>query len=113
MRGAFLYLSQQRNLRRWMETSPEAQRLTSRFIAGLYLDDAVRVARELNGRGLLSSLDHLGENVASAQEANEARDAYLTALARVTQAGLPATISMKVTSLGLDISEELCRTNTN
>ena len=63
LRSAFLFLSQQKNLRHWMETSPVAQSLTSRFIAGLRLEDAVRVASDLQRSGILTSLDYLGENV--------------------------------------------------
>jgi proline dehydrogenase len=113
MRGTFLFLSQQKNLRQWMETSPHAQRLTKRFIAGLELGDALKVARELKNAGLLTSLDHLGENVTTEREARAARDSYLQALCALAQAQLPATISMKVTSLGLDISPDLCRENTD
>lgn len=94
-----------------METSATARRLTSRFIAGLSLDDGLRVARELQGRGVLSSLDHLGENVSTPGEAMIARDAYLAALRRIAAERLPSTVSMKVTSVGLDVSEELCRTH--
>jgi proline dehydrogenase len=113
MRGTFLYLAQQKNLRRWMETSPEARKLTSRFIAGMSLNDGLRVARELQAQGMLTSLDHLGENVTTDAEAGGARDAYLEALRRIAEGRLPATISMKVTSLGLDISPDLCRDNTD
>lgn len=113
MRGAFLYLSKQKDLRRWMETSPQARKLTSRFIAGLRLEDALRVAGELRSSGILSSLDHLGENVTTKAEARAARDAYLNALAALAAARLPSTISMKVTSLGLDLSPDLCRENTD
>lgn len=112
MRGAFLYLSKQKNLRRWMETSPQAHKLTSRFIAGLELDDALRVAEQLKSRSMLASLDYLGENIKTVGEARAARDAYILALTRSFEAQLGATISMKVTSLGLDISEKVCRENT-
>ena len=50
LRGAFLYLSRQKQLRGWMETSRLARPLTARFIAGLTLEDAVRVATELKAR---------------------------------------------------------------
>ena len=113
MRGAFLYLSKQKNLRQWFETSPDARKLTSRFIAGLRLEDALRVAAELRGAGILTSLDHLGENVTTEGEARAARDAYLNALSALMAAKLPSTLSMKVTSLGLDISPDLCRENTD
>lgn len=113
MRGAFLYLSRQPNVRRFLETSREARALTSRFIAGLTLEDGLRVARELDARGVMTSLDHLGENVTTEAEAIDAKQQYLTALHRIADARLPATISMKLTSLGLDVSEELGHANTD
>lgn len=94
-----------------METSPQAQKLTSRFIAGLTLEDGIRVIREVQARGATTSIDHLGENVRTAAEACAARDAYLEALRRIAELQLPATISMKLTSVGLDISQDLCREN--
>lgn len=112
VRGTFLYLSRQPNLRRFLETSPEAQRFTSRFIAGLTLEDGLRVAHEQQQRGILTSLDHLGENISTAAEALEARDEYLLAVQRIAEAKLPSTVSMKMTSLGLDVAEHLCRENT-
>ena len=96
-----------------METSPQARKLTARFIAGLRLEDALRVAGELRGQGILSSLDHLGENVTTVSEAVAARDACLNALSALAAARLPSTVSMKVTSLGLDLSPDLCRDNTD
>lgn len=108
-RRAFLYLSRRRQLRRWMETSPVAGRLTSRFIAGLKLDDAARVASELHRSGALSTLDYLGENVTDIREASVARDEYLAAIRTVYP--LQGSVSAKVTALGLDISEDACRAN--
>jgi proline dehydrogenase len=113
MRGALLYLSRQPRLRRWVETSPAARKFTSRFIAGLTLEDAIRVARQLRGIKAQVSLDYLGENVKSLEEANAARDAYLMALHCIADEDLGATISMKVTSVGLDISEPACWDNTD
>lgn len=109
LRGAFLLLSRQRQLRGWLETSRFARPLTTRFIAGLTLEDAVRVATELQRAGMLASLDYLGENVKTLDEAAQARDAYLAALRTVSP--LHATVSMKQTALGLDISEEACLAN--
>lgn len=111
VRGAFLYLSRQQNLRKWLETSPEARKLTSRFIAGLHLDDALRVAGDLQRTGVQSSLDYLGENVATEAEAQAAFNEYVSALSSIASSGLPATVSVKLTALGLDISGELCRAN--
>lgn len=94
-----------------METSPLARRLTSRFIAGRELDDALAVARRLQAESMFSSLDYLGENVHFLDEAVSTRDAYLTALHRIATSGLAATVSAKVTALGLDLSVDICRAN--
>jgi proline dehydrogenase len=94
-----------------METSRIAQPLTARFVAGLYLEDAARVASELRRSEMLCSLDYLGENVSELQEATAARDAYLAALRIVYP--LQGTVSAKVTALGLDIAEQACRANTD
>lgn len=111
MREAFLYLSRQKGLRRWMETSSAARKLTSRFVAGNALPDAVRVAQDLARREMWSSLDYLGENVKTTAEACAAREAHLAGLHRIQELRLPATVSVKLTSLGLDISADLCREN--
>lgn len=83
-----------------------------RFVAGETLDEGVAVARSLNEDGVGAMLDHLGENVATREQALEATEGYVAALKRIREEALPdANISMKLTQLGLDISEELCLDN--
>lgn len=94
-----------------METSPSAERLTSRFIAGSTLEHEVAVCQKLNAGGYLATLDHLGESVTSLQEAEQSRDAYLAALDQISKLELQATVSVKLTQLGLDFSEAECRSN--
>jgi len=94
-----------------METSSAAERVTSRFIAGHTLEREVAVCRRLNAEGILASLDHLGESVKSLEEAERSRDAYLGALDQIAMLGLQATVSVKLTQLGLDFSEAECRAN--
>ena len=94
-----------------METSRAAERLTSRFIAGSTLAREVAVCQKLNADGYLASLDHLGESVTSLQEAEQSRDAYLAALEQIAQLNLQATVSVKLTQLGLDFSESACLAN--
>ena len=67
LRSAFLYLSRQKQLRHWMETSSLAHKLTERFIAGLRLEDAIRVASELQRAGMLSSSTILGRMLSSSK----------------------------------------------
>jgi proline dehydrogenase len=110
-RNFFLYLSQQQRLRRWMETSPIARKLTQRFIAGETLADALKVSAGLKGQGILTALDHLGENVTSLDEAAASADAYLLALDQIRARGLSATVSLKATHFGMDVSERACYDN--
>ncbi|MEP7353649.1 MAG: proline dehydrogenase family protein [Acidobacteriota bacterium] len=104
-RSFFLYLSQRPGLRRWMEQSPMARKLTRRFIAGESAEDELAVCRELAAEGIFTTADHLGENITNLAEGVAARDAYLEMLNRIAEHKLPTTISLKLTALGLDISE--------
>ncbi len=90
-------------------TTRVGQGLASRFVAGEHLDDAIAAARTLAGEGILSMLDHLGENVTAPQHAAAAADAYVRALERIKdEPDLDCLISVKLSQLGLDFSSELC-----
>jgi proline dehydrogenase len=111
VRNFFLFLSGHGWLRKWMETAESSRKLTRRFVAGETLEEELTVCTQLQGEGLLSSLDHLGENVTSLDEAAASRDAYLGALDQIAARGLPSTISVKLTQMGLDFSEDACLEN--
>jgi proline dehydrogenase len=111
VRSLFLFLSRQRHLRRWVETSRLAQRLSARFVAGPTLDDALRVGRRINDEGIVLTLDHLGEKVTSLGEAAQARDVYLRALTAIHEHGVRGNVSLKLTQFGLDLSADACRAN--
>lgn len=110
-RTLFLKLSENRTLRRWMETSPHAKRLTKRFIAGETLDQELSVCASLEQQRIWSALDHLGENVTTLDEAAQATDAYIVALDAIAERKLPATVSIKITQFGIDLSESACLEN--
>lgn len=94
-----------------METSPLARRLSSRFVAGETLDEALRASRQVSSEGIAVTLDHLGENVSSLEEAAISRDVYLETLEAQCGAGLEGNVSLKLTQFGMDISEAACRAN--
>jgi len=94
-----------------METSAPARRLSSRFVAGETLAEALSVARRVNEEGISVTLDHLGENVTSLGEAAASRDEYIHALDEIQAAGLNANVSIKLTQFGMDIDEAACRDN--
>lgn len=111
LKPLLLSLSRQTWLREWMEHSPVARKITTRFIAGRDLKQALQVCRALQTEGMLVSLDHLGENVSSLEEARKSREAYLTALGGMADVSVGGTVSVKLTQMGLDISEGHCREN--
>jgi proline dehydrogenase len=111
LRSFLLYLSHQPWLRHWVETSSITGRVTSRFVAGSTLDQEISVIRRLEAENILATLDCLGENVTTPAEAEASRDAYLKALEQIEARKLHATVSIKLTQFGLDLSGELCRQN--
>ncbi len=111
LRNLLLFLSEQRHLRRWMETSPVARGLTRRFVAGETLERELEVCRGLNRAGILVTVDHLGEKVTSLDEARASLDAYLEALRGIAAEKLGASISIKLSQFGLELSDEACREN--
>jgi proline dehydrogenase len=111
VRAFFLYLSRSAWLRRFMEQSSLSLKLTRRFIAGMSLDDELEVCRKLDGEHILSTLDHLGENVSTIEEASNSVIGYLTSLDRIAELKLPSTVSIKLTQFGLDLSKEACLAN--
>ncbi len=94
-----------------METSRPARRLSSRFVAGDTLPEALDVTRAVNREGIAVTLDHLGENVTSLEEAARSRDVYLEALSEIPALRVDANVSLKLSQFGIDISEEACREN--
>jgi proline dehydrogenase len=111
LRNLFLFLSRRRQLRKWMETSRAARRLSARFVAGDTLADAVAVSRRINQEGIMVTLDHLGENVTSLEEAAAFRDVYIQALEALVRGGIDGNVSLKLTQFGIDMSGSACRRN--
>ena len=108
LRQTFLYLSNQPTIFRFVRNNALAKKFASRFVAGETLDSAVPAVRELNARGISVSLDLLGESVTNDAEARAAGDEYIRMLDRIKAEKLDANVSLKLTQMGLDISEQLC-----
>jgi len=85
--------------------------LSKRFIAGETLADSIEVVRELEGRGLLTTLDLLGENTTEGNAAVQATRNYIDLIGGIRREGVGSTISIKLTQLGLDIDREFCFEN--
>ena len=108
LRQAFLYLSNQQKIFRFVRNNRFAKRLAQRFVAGETLEEAIRAVDPLNKKGITASLDLLGESVNNEKEARAAAADYLGILDSIRQQNLDANVSLKLTAMGLDISEELC-----
>jgi proline dehydrogenase len=86
------------------------RRLSAPYIAGPTLDDARRTVASLNAEGKLATVDVLGEEVFRSEEAKAIARAYAGVLAAIEEDGLDATVSVKLTGLGLKLDLRLCRT---
>jgi proline dehydrogenase len=90
---------------------PVVRRLSSRYIAGPDLADAVRCVRAQNARGKMATLDVLGEEIERPEEATAVVEEYLGALRAIEEEGLDSNISVKPTALGLKLDVDFCREN--
>lgn len=108
LRRLFITLSHSDAMRRFVTHFGPARRTARRFIAGETLDEAIAVVRDLNARGILAALDHLGENVASREDAERAAGEYQELLQRIAAERVQSTISVKLTHVGLDFGEDFC-----
>jgi len=101
LRSAFIALSHNRPLRTFSEHSSLGNKLSSRFVAGLEIDDALRVAEQVNRQGMLVTLDSLGESVTTEAEATRSADVYHRLLDEIAARKLKSNISVKLTQMGL------------
>jgi len=107
LRSAFIALSRNRVLRRFCEHTRFGRRMSSRFVAGMEIGDALRVAEAVNRQGMAVTLDSLGESVSSELEAHSAAEIYHQLLNSIGEHKLNANISVKLTQMGLELSPEL------
>jgi proline dehydrogenase len=90
---------------------PVVRRISSRYIAGEELEDALRVVREVNAQGKLATIDVLGEEITNPDEARAIAADYRLAFEAIAREELDSNVSVKLTALGLGLGYELCREN--
>jgi proline dehydrogenase len=90
---------------------PVVKLFSSPYIAGVTLDEAVRVVERLNVEGKLVTIDVLGEEIAREDDARAIAQEYCEVFAAIEREGLDANVSVKPSGLGLALSFELCREN--
>lgn len=112
MRSALLWASQNRWLREQAPRYKFVRRTVARFMPGELVEDAMFAAKTLADENIRTVFTQLGENITSAAEAEAVRDHYLGVLDKIRDAGLQTELSIKLTQLGLDLSDDLCYANT-
>lgn len=111
LRRSFLWLSNRHGVFRFVRNNRLARKFASRFVAGETLDTAIEAVRALNAQGITASLDLLGESVSNAAEASATADHYVTMLDRIAAERLDANVSVKLTAMGQDVSDDACIAN--
>lgn len=109
LRSIFLAAAGSSRMERLVSTAPVTKGIVRRFVAGEGVDDALRTSRELADDGLAISLDYLGEDTLTAEQATATRDQYLTLLARLKAGGLTpaAEVSVKLSALGQKVDDRM------
>ena len=109
LRTFFVRLSENPSLRNFAERSALGRRVSSRFVAGTEIADAVRATQAINRAGMSVTIDNLGENVTNPDEARQSAQLYHQILDAIAAQHLNANISLKLTHMGLDVDEKLAR----
>ena len=110
-RSALIYLSRHEGLKDFAANFSFFKRLTTRFVAGETIDEAVAAIKELNAEGCSASFDHLNESVGSPAEAQGEVEEYLHILERIDETGINSNVSIKLTQFGLELDPELAYEN--
>jgi len=102
LRRVLLSLSRSGRVRHLVETAPVSRSVVARFVAGATAEEAVRSTKTLVDRGLLASMDHLGEDTLDSEQATATRDAYLRLLKLLSDADLTRAteVSVKLSAVG-------------
>jgi proline dehydrogenase len=90
---------------------PIVRRISQRYIAGERVEDACRVVKELNAAGKMATIDVLGEEITTPEEARHIAYAYDDVFRAIDEQGLDANVSVKLTGLGLKLGRDVARQN--
>ena len=110
-RSALLWLSRREGLKDFATRFAPFRKLTTRFVAGETIDQAVSFIRQLNAENCTASFDHLNEAVASEAEAEREVQEYLDILRQITETRIRSNVSIKLTQFGLGLDPELAYRN--
>jgi proline dehydrogenase len=110
-RSALIWLSRQEGLKDFATSFKFFKKLTSRFVAGETIDEAVNFIREINAEGCSATFDHLNESVATVAEADLEVAEYLNILSKINETRINSNASIKLTQFGLGLDHELAYKN--
>jgi proline dehydrogenase len=110
-RNALLYLSRQEGLKDFATRFAPFKRMTTRFVAGENIEEAINAIRAINAKGATASFDHLNESVEKREETEQEVREYLQILERIDATGIRSNVSIKLTQFGLEIDPELAYRN--
>ena len=110
-KSLLLYLSEREGLKDFAARFAPFKRLTTRFVAGENIEEAIAAIRQINERGCTASFDHLNESVTDANETAAEVQEYLTVLSRIDETGIKSNVSIKLSQFGLQIDPELTYRN--
>jgi proline dehydrogenase len=108
LRNALLFLSNRQGIFNFVRDNGVAKSFAARFVAGETVTTAIAAVRALNAKGISASLDLLGESTTNEKEAYASQREYLQLLDLIAREKLDANVSLKLTAMGMDISDELC-----
>jgi proline dehydrogenase len=111
LRSFLIYLSQAGWAQRMVTGWKLAWMTASRFVAGESVQDALRVIQELNAKGIVATLDQLGEHTTTAEEATQSAEGILNILDEIDKVDVQSNVSIKLTQIGMGLDDSLCREN--
>lgn len=111
LRSFLIMLSKSKRTQDLVSNWSIAWKAASRFVAGEEIMDAIKVVKELNSKGILATLDQLGEHTSTPEEAGKATDGILNILDHINKYDVKANVSIKLTQIGLALDEGICENN--
>ena len=111
LRSFLIYLSKAGWAQRMVTGWKPAWKAASRFVAGESIQDALRVIKELNEKGIVATFDQLGEHTTTTEEAVHSAEGILAILDEIEKAKVKSNVSIKLTQVGMGLDDSLCCEN--
>ena len=111
MRALLLFLAKQEGFKNFAMKLGVFRKTALRFVAGETLDDAIRIVRQINRQKMSGTLDLLGENTLTRDDAINARREIIGIFDRIRTEKVGCNVSVKLTQLGLALNQDFCREN--